>query len=26
METKHPEKWAMMKDEFWEMRETEGGN
>jgi len=25
METKHPEKWAKVKDEFWEMRETEGG-
>ncbi len=24
MEETHPDKWAMMKDKFWEMRETEG--
>jgi hypothetical protein len=26
MEAKHPEKWAKMKDKFWEMRKAEGGN
>ncbi len=24
MESTHPEKWAKIKDEFWEMREAEG--